>query len=261
MGNLEGRWALVTGASSGLGADFARDLAARGCKLVLVARREERLRRLAAELSGAETRVVALDLARDESPDVLAERLRAEAIELHVLVNNAGAGVFGPFVASEWSRQRDMLALDVVALTQLTHRFALDMAARGAGYILQVSSIGAFLPTPTYATYSAAKSFVLSFGEALARELRPSGVRVCTLCPGVTETEFFEAAGQPRSLFQRLSVMPSPVVAKAGIDALLRGRTSLVPGLPNKLSAFSMRFLPRSVQAAIAGHLMTFGAR
>ena len=151
-----------------------------------------------------------------------------------MLVNNAGAGVFGPFLATDWARQRQMLALDVVALAHLTHRFAKDMAARGGGYILQVASIGAFTPTPTYATYSAAKSFVLSFGEALARELKPQGVRVCTVCPGVTETEFFDAAGQPRSLFQRMSVMPATAVVKASVGALLRGKTSVVPGLLNK---------------------------
>ena len=264
MESLRDRWVLVTGASSGLGADFARDFAKRGCKLVLVARREERLAQLAAELAndhGADTRVVALDLGGEGAADELHDLLRAEGIDVHVLVNNAGAGVFGPFLASEWPRQRQMLALDIVALTHLTHRFAKDMAARGDGYVLQVSSIGAFLPTPTYASYSAAKSFVLSFGEALARELKPHGVRVCTLCPGVTETEFFAAAGQPRSLFQRMSVVPSPAVVKIGVEALLRGRTSVVPGLLNKVSALSMRLFPRQWQAATAHALMVYGAK
>ena len=264
MEDLRDRWVLVTGASSGLGADYARNFAARGCKLVLVARREERLAKLAAELAaahGTETRAVAMDLTRDESPEELHDLLRAAGVDVHVLVNNAGAGVFGPFLASAWSRQRQMLALDVVALTHLTHLFAKDMAARGSGYLLQVASIGAFLPTPTYATYSAAKSYVLSFGEALARELKPHGVRVCTVCPGVTETEFFEAAGQPRSLFQRMSVVPAASVVKASVNALLRGKTSVVPGLMNKVSAVSMRLFPRQAQAATAHALMVFGAK
>jgi len=264
MEDLRDRWVLVTGASSGLGADFAREFAARGCKLVLVARREGRLAKLAAELTGShrtETRVVAADLTREEAIEELHDLTRAEGIDVHVLVNNAGAGVFGPFLASDWARQRQMLALDVVALAHLTHRFAKDMAARGGGYILQVASIGAFTPTPTYATYSAAKSFVLSFGEALARELKPQGVRVCTVCPGVTETEFFDAAGQPRSLFQRMSVMPATAVVKASVGALLRGKTSVVPGFLNKATAVSMRFAPRQLQAAAAHALMLFGAK
>ena len=264
MEELRDRWVVVTGASSGLGADYARAFAARGCKLVLVARREERLAQLAEELGaahGTETRVVALDLARDDAADALHDRLAAEGIDVHVLVNNAGAGVFGPFLATEWSRQRQMLALDVVALAHLTHRFAKGMVTRGSGYILQVASIGAFLPTPTYASYSAAKCFVLSFGEALARELGPQGVRVCTVCPGVTETEFFEAAGQPRSLFQRISVMPAKAVVASSVRALLRGKTSVVPGLMNKVSALTMRFLPRQAQAAMAHALMVYGAK
>ncbi len=264
MESLRDRWVLVTGASSGLGADFARNFAARGCKLVLVARREERLAQLAAELAkhhGTETRVVALDLTVDDAAEQVRDLLLAEGIDVHVLVNNAGAGAFGPFLASDWSRQRQTLALDVMALAHLTHCFAKDMATRGSGYVLQVASIGAFLPTPTYATYSAAKSFVLSFGEALARELAPQGVRVCTVCPGVTETEFFEAAGQPRSLFQRMSVMASPAVVKISIDALLRGKTSVVPGLLNKVSSLSMRLLPRQMQAVVAHALMVFGAK
>ncbi len=264
MESLRDRWVLVTGASSGLGADFARAFAARGCKLVLVARREERLATLAAELAknhGTDARVVALDLARDESPGELHDLLRAEGIDVHVLVNNAGAGVFGPFLASEWSRHQQMLALDVIALAHLTHCFAQGMVVRGEGYVLQVASIGAFLPTPTYAAYSAAKSFVLSFGEALARELKPQGVHVCTVCPGVTETEFFDAAGQPRSLFQRMSVMSSEAVVEISINALLRGKTSVVPGVMNKISTLSTRLLPRQLQAAMAHALMVFGAK
>ena len=152
MTDLKGRWALITGASSGLGVDFARDLAARGCKLVLVARREDRLKQLAAELAGTETRVVALDLRAPDAATSLYERLRTEGIAVDVLVNNAGFGLYGPFLASEWDRQRDMLELDVVALTHLTHVFVRDMAERGAGWVLLVSSIGAVQPTPTYAT-------------------------------------------------------------------------------------------------------------
>ena len=260
MTDLNGRWALVTGASSGLGADFARELAVRGCKLVLVARREDRLKLLASELAGAETRVVPLDLRAPDAAKTLYERLRAEGVGVDVLVNNAGFGLYGPFVASEWNRQRDMLELDVVALTHLTHVFARGMAERGAGWVLLVASIGAFQPTPTYATYSAAKAYVLSFGEALAAELRPRGVRVCTTCPGVTATEFLAVAGQKRSLYQRLFMMQSPDVVRSSVRALLARRTSVVPGIGNKVAAFSMRFTPRRLQAAMAASAMTMGA-
>jgi short-subunit dehydrogenase len=154
-----------------------------------------------------------------------------------------------------------MLELDVLALVHLTKVFATDMAARGQGWILQVASIGAFQPTPTYASYSAAKSFVLSFGEAIAHELRAKGVRVCTVCPGVTATEFLAVAGQKTTLYQRMMMMQSPAVVRSAVRALLRGRTSVTPGIANAVSAFSMRFTPRRLQAAIASAAMNVGAR
>jgi short-subunit dehydrogenase len=264
MPEIRGRWALVTGASSGLGADFARELAGHGCNVVLVARREEPMKVLAAALAsahGVATRVIAMDLAQPEAPEALAARLRADGIAVEVLVNNAGFGVHGPFLEIPWERERQMLELDVVALAHLTKVFAREMAARGAGWILQVASIGAFQPTPTYATYSAAKSFVLSFGEAIAHELRPKGVRVCTVCPGVTATEFLAVAGQKPTLYQRLVMMQSPAVVRSAIKALLRGKTSVTPGIGNAVSAFSMRFTPRRLQAAIANAAMNVGAK
>ena len=227
---------------------------------MLVARREDRLKQLAAELAGTETRVVALDLRAPDAATSLHERLRAEGVAIDVLINNAGFGLYGAFLASEWNRQRDMLELDVVALTHLTHVFARDMAARGAGWVLLVASIGAFQPTPNYATYSAAKSYVLSFGEALAAELRPRGVRVCTTCPGVTATEFLAVAGQKRSLYQRAFMMQSPDVVRSSVRALLAGRTSVVPGIGNKVAAFSVRLMSRRLQAAMAAGAMTMGA-
>jgi short-subunit dehydrogenase len=264
MDDIRGRWALVTGASSGLGADFARDLAARGANVVMVARREEPMKALAAELErdhGVATRVLPFDLAAPDAPVALAERLRADGVAVDVLVNNAGFGVFGPFLEIPWEREREMLMLDVVALVHLTKIFAADMAKRGTGWILQVASIGAFQPTPTYASYSAAKSFVLSFGEAIAHELRPKGVRVCTVCPGVTATGFLAAAGQSPTLYQRMMMMQSPAVVRSAVKAMLRGRTSVTPGASNAFAAFSMRFTPRRAQAAIAKAAMNVGAR
>jgi short-subunit dehydrogenase len=262
MSEIRDRWALVTGASSGLGVDFARELAARGCRLVRVARREDRLKHLAEERAarrGVEARVVALDLGTPDGPRELHERMRADGIAVDLLVNNAGFGLHGPFLEIPWPRERQMLELDVLALVQLTKLFGADMKARGFGRILQVASIGAFQPSPTYATYSAAKAFVASFSEALAWELRGSGVSVTVVSPGVTATEFLQVAGQRKTLYQRMTMMQSPAVARIGIRAMLRGRTHVVPGLGNAFSAWSMRFVPRRAQAAIAGVAMTAG--
>ena len=177
----------------------------------------------------------------------LYDRIRALGLTVDVLINNAGFGVYGPFAEIPWEREEEMLRLDIVALVHLTKLFVRDMLARNLGYILQVSSIGAYQPSPTYATYSAAKAFVLSFGEALNYELRGTNVKVSVLSPGVTETEFLEVAGQARTLYQRMSMMPSRPVAEIGIDAMLRGKPSKVPGAMNAFATWSLRFMPRRV--------------
>src|SRR5512146_2868283 len=167
--------ALVTGASSGLGADFARQLAARGANLILVARREEQLRAVAAEIEAAHhvaTKVVPLDLAAPGAPDTLYQQLHDQGAQVDILVNNAGFGLYGDFTALPWEKEREMLVLDMIALTHLTRLFLADMLERNSGYILQVASIGAYQPSPSYAAYSAAKAYVLSLGEALNYELR-----------------------------------------------------------------------------------------
>ena len=262
MSTLKGKTALVTGASSGLGVDFATILAERGCNLVLVARREDRLQKLAEELRskhGIQTHVIAQNLSPLGSAQELYDRIRSLGLDIDVLVNNAGFGVHGPFTGIPWEREEQMLLLDVVALVHLTKLFVRDMVARDFGYVLQVSSIGAYQPSPTYASYSAAKAFVLSFGEALSYELRGTNVKVSVLSPGVTETEFLQVAGQQRSLYQRMSMMPSRPVAEIGIDAMLRGKPSKVAGVMNALTAWSLRFMPRRLQAAMASAAMQLG--
>lgn len=263
MSDLKGKTALVTGASSGLGTDFAAILAERGCNLLLVARREDRLQKLAAELRqrhGVQVHVIALDLAPIGAAQVLYDRIRGLGLNVDVLINNAGFGVYGPFVEVPWEREQEMLTLDIVALVHLTKLFVRDMVARDFGYVLQVSSIGAYQPSPTYGTYSAAKAFVLSFGEALSYELRNTKVKVSVLSPGVTETEFLDVAGQKRSLFQRLSIMKSRPVAEIGINAMLAGKPSKVAGAMNGLTAWSLRFMPRRLQAAMANAAMHVGS-
>jgi hypothetical protein len=249
----------VTGASSGFGADFARILAAQGCELVLVARREDRLKALAEELArdhGATSHVIAQSLSEPGTPELLADRVAALGKPVDVLINNAGFGIHGNFLDQPWERQRELLELDVVSLVHLTRLFAPGMRERGRGWILLVSSIGAFQATPSYATYSAAKSFVLSFGEALGQELRGSGVKLSVLCPGVAATEFIESAGQRKTLYQRLSIMKSRTVAEAGIRAMLAGKSCRIPGLQNSIPVFLMRFTPRRVATALAGLFM-----
>lgn len=263
MTDLRGKTALVTGASSGLGVDFATILAERGCHLVLVARREDRLRALANDLAqrhGVQAQAIAMDLAVPGAAQALYDRLAAQKVAIDVLINNAGFGVHGAFLEIPWEREDEMLRLDIVSLVHLTKLFVRDMVARNFGYVLQIASIGAYQPTPTYASYSAAKAFVLSFGEALGYELRHTNVKVSVLSPGVTATEFLAVAGQRHSLFQRLSMMQSRPVAEIGIDAMLRGRPSKVAGAMNALAAWSLRFVPRRLQAAMANFAMVAGA-
>jgi len=260
--DVRGKRALVTGASSGLGVDFARELAKRGCHVILVARREEPMRELADELRrdhGVEVDVVAMDLAPAEAPVELHRRVGEMGRQVDVLVNNAGFGVYGEFVALSWERERAMLELDVLTVVHLTKLFARNMVARGFGRILQVASVGAYQPTPTYACYAAAKGFVLQFSEAVNFELRGTGVTSTAVSPGVTATEFLEVSGQEPTLYQRLFMMKSEDVARIGVRALLRRRASIVPGWRNALLAWSVRFLPRRLATYTAWLTMRSG--
>jgi len=259
MSMLRDRWALVTGASSGLGLGFAGELASRGAHLVLVARRQDRLLALAQELRsrfGRQVEPIAMDLAAESAPVELHGRLKAAGRNIDVLINNAGLGLYGPFMDIPWERERGMLQLDIVTLVHLTRLFVPDMVARRFGFVLQVSSIGAFQPTPLYASYSAAKAFVLSHGEALNYELRGTGVSCTVLSPGVTATEFLEVSGQRATFYQRRMMMQSADVTRIGVEAMLRGKPSVVPGLMNALTAFGTRFMPRRLAAAIAYRTM-----
>lgn len=257
--SLSGRTALVTGASSGLGVDFARELAQRGCRLVLVARREELLKQLQAEVQsrhGVTAIVMTLDLGDPGAPQMLYDALKAQGVAVDILVNNAGFGLFGRELDIPWERTREMLTLDIVALTHLTKLFARDMVKRGFGRMLQVASIGAYQPSPTYAAYSAAKSYVRSFSQALNFELRGTGVSSTVISPGITATEFLKVSGQKPTAYQRLMMMSSADVARIGIRAMLKGRYSVVPGFLNWLTALFTMVTPDPVNAAAAYRLM-----
>lgn len=208
---------------------------------------------------GVDTKIISMDLSFDEAPQILFEKIDEHGIEIEILVNNAGYGLHGNFIDIDREAELNMLKLDILTLTHLTKLYARRMVERERGYILQVASIGAYQPSPTYASYSAAKSYVLYFGEALSYELRNTGVSCTVISPGITSTEFLEVAGQQPSLYQQLMMMESEDVASIGIKAMLKGKMSVIPGLMNKLTILSTKLLPSKLKAAIAHLTMTTG--
>lgn len=255
MKQFKGKTALVTGASSGLGSDFATILAEQGCHLVLVARREDRLIALKEKLQGlhkVEVRVIAKDLSNLANCQSLVDSLEQLKVSVDVLINNAGFGSGGAYVDQSWSKQHEMMRVNMDALAFLSHHFGQQMAANGGGYILQVSSVGGFTPCPGLAVYDATKAFVLVFGETLHYELARKNVVVSTLCPGATATEFFDVAGQKLSFMIKRSMMPSRRAAEIGLKGLAKRKMHIVPSLTNKLAVWSMKFTPRSWLSPIA---------
>ncbi|MFO0748725.1 MAG: SDR family oxidoreductase [Myxococcota bacterium] len=255
--DLRGRRAVVTGASSGIGRALALELAREGCDLVVAARREDRLDELAKELValGVRAELVAVDLAAPGGVDRLVAA--ATSAPVHVLVNNAGVGLYGPFRDQSWAEKRAVLMLNVVALTELTHHFVGHMLAHGQpSGILNVSSISAFQATPSFAVYGPSKSYVRDFSESLAYELADANVRVTCLCPGGTVTEFSDHAGQTLKGVAEHVMMDAEDVARIGIRALRRGRRTVVAGGVNKVSTLVTRFMPRRVSAWMADFAM-----
>ncbi len=239
--------ALITGASSGIGASLARQLAARKLDCVLTARRTDRLEALAKELQaahGVRTLVVTSDLGTGSGPEKLIADVARAGFAVDVLINNAGFGVHGTFIEQPADRVRQMVELNLVSLTTLTQHYAKEMVSRGRGRILQVSSIGAFQPSPLYAVYSATKAYVLSFSEAVNYELKGTGVSITTVCPGLTATEFHEVAEHPKPKWMKVITMTADEVASASIAALDRGQAVLTPGLANKITALFPRLIP-----------------
>jgi short-subunit dehydrogenase len=252
------QWALVTGASSGLGIEFAKILASKGYNLVLVARREAPMTRLAQELRQAHDIKVAvepLDLTEQNVAHVLKENLRARGIVPDVLVNNAAFGLTARFVDHDPAKLRQMLQLDIVATTELAHAFAKSMMERGSGHILFVASIAGFTPTPMLAAYGAAKAYVISLAESLRAELAPK-IGVTVLSPGLMDTGFFEVASFVPPKAARISVLPPAEVAAIGLAALFSGKSGVVAGRLNRIMTFSSRFLSRHRQAKMGLSMM-----
>lgn len=248
--------ALVTGASNGIGLDLARIFAANGHDLVLVARSEGKLQEIAVELEKRNqitAHVVACDLSGSTAARDLVKELDDRGIAVDVLVNNAGFGLSGPFAENELERELDMIRVNVVALTALTKLLLKPMLARKRGRILNVASTAAFQPGPLMAVYYATKAYVLSFSEAIADELRGSGVTVTTLCPGPTATGFAEVARMSQSrLFTMMRPMSSTRVARAGYRGLMSGKHLVIPGALNKALVQSERVSPRRVVTILA---------
>lgn len=244
---------LVTGASSGLGAEFARQCARRGDELVLVARRKDRLDALAAEIGG-KAHVVPADLAAAGAAAGLVRELEGRGLRTRILVNNAGFGLAGRFAKLPRERQLEMIDLNIRALTELTHLVLPGMVDAREGGILNVASTAAFQAGPGFAVYFATKAFVLSFSEALHQELKRTGVKVSALCPGPTRTEFGEVAGVTSGSFDRFAADAAAVVA-AGLRGLERNKAIIVPGLTNKFTAQSNRVIPRAAMRRIVHSL------
>jgi short-subunit dehydrogenase len=248
--------ALITGGSGGIGFEIAKVLARDGFDIVIVARKRETLEGAAGQLVGkfgGRVQVFAADLRLSNAPQAIADFLHNENIPIEVLVNNAGFGLGGGFADTDLRRELDMIQVNIAALTHLTKLFLPAMIKRRSGRVMNLASTAAFQPGPLMAVYYASKAYVLSFSEALAEELRNTGVTVTALCPGPTATEFAATAQVTKSrLFSAFGMADPAEVAKFGVAAMMHGRRVAIPGIKNKIIAQSNRFAPREVVARIS---------
>jgi hypothetical protein len=244
-------YTLITGASGGIGYDLALLAAADGKNLVIVARSADKLSQLA-EIIRRNTKSdvisVDVDLSEEAGVNKLISEITAKNIQIDTLINNAGFGDFGDFAKADLAKNMEMIRLNISALTQLTHFAMQGMIKSGKGRIMNVASTAAFMPGPGMAVYYASKAYVLSFSEALTRELKGNGITVTTLCPGPTDTGFAITAGLGKSLMHRMLLPQTSIqVAKAGYKAMLKGKAIEIPGFMNKLSTMTPRFTPRGI--------------
>ena len=242
--DFKGRWALVTGASAGIGAELARQLAGCGAKLILTARRKDRLDALAAELTskGTDVRVVAADLNDPAAPQQIYEATEAAGLEVDILINNAGLGQFGAFQTSPIDQELAQVRVNCEAMVRLSRLFVPRMVERRRGWILILASTASFQPLPYFATYAASKAFDRFFALGLAAEVARYGVKVTALCPGPTESEFFSISRA--TIFEERGVQPTAEVARIGIEGLARGKRTVLPSAEGRLTSFIVRFLP-----------------
>ncbi len=242
--------ALITGASGGIGLKLAHHFAKDGHNLVLVARSKDKLEKLAGNLKdrfNIQTEVIIADLGATGAVDRLLEELSNRNISVDILVNNAGFGLYGEFFETQWEEEKEMMMVNMMALTELTKRLVPSMMERKSGKILNVASTAAFQPGPLMAVYYATKAYVLSFSEALENELKGTGVSVSILCPGPTDTGFQQRASMEESKLLEGGVMSVDQVADIAYKEFMAGKTLIIPGSQNKLLAFMIRFLPRKM--------------
>lgn len=250
--DFQGRWALITGASAGIGVALARELARHGAKLILSARRADRLEALAAELrgQGSDVRIVPADLNDPAAPRAIYDATESAGIEVDILINNAGLGSFGEFHTNPIEQELSQVHVNCDAVVHLARLFVPRMVERRRGWMLITASTASFQPVPYISTYAATKAFDRMFALGLAQEVARYGVRVTALCPGPTESEFFDVARA--GVFRKGGVQSAEAVARIGIQALARGRRTIVPNLSGRLSAFAVRLLPnRLITAAV----------
>jgi hypothetical protein len=251
-----GKWALVTGASAGIGTALARQLAAGGTNLVLTARRQDRLDSVAREVGDTykiQTEIFVADLAKASAPEEIFRFTENHGIEVSLLVNNAGFGQFGELHKVEIERLLGMVQVNCGAVLHLTRLYLPKMVAKRSGDVLIVASTASFQAVPYISTYAATKAFDLFLAEGLAEELKPYGIRVCALCPGTTESEFHEVAGHPAHSKGRQQT--AETVAKNGLKALVAGKSYVISGLGNYLGAQGERLVPRRFVTKIAAKL------
>jgi len=252
----EGKWALITGASAGIGMALARELAAAGTNLVLTARRRDRLAGLAGELSAKHnirTLVCVADLAHPLGPQEIFSFTESKNIVIDLLVNNAGFGAYGEFSKVSTDRLVEMTQVNCTAVVHLTHLYLPGMIARKTGDILILASTAAFQPVPYISIYAATKAFDLFFAEGLAEEVREYGIRVCALCPGSTESEFHQIAGQRQHT--KRPPESAQKVARVGLKALAAGKATVISGFSNWLGAETVRIVPRRLATRITGSI------
>jgi uncharacterized protein len=252
-----GKWALITGASAGIGLEFAKLLARNGAHLILTARRTDRLQQIAAELKSAHNvnvEVFSADLARPEAPTQIHDFTTSQKIEVEFLINNAGFGAFGYAHEIPAKKMLEMIQVNCSVVVHLTRLYAPTMVALGHGDILIVASLASFQPVPFNSVYAATKAFDLLFAEGIAEELRPSGVNVCALCPGSTTTEFQKVAEQPDRIFK--SAETAEKVARVGLEAIAAGKSYVISGAMNNIMKQAQRLAPRSLVTKMAANMM-----
>jgi len=252
-----GKWALITGASAGIGLEFAKLLAAGGANLVLTARRSDRLKNIASELSaqyGVKIEIFSADLLRSEAPAEIFNFTSGKNIEVELLINNAGFGAFGYVHEIPVEKMLEMIQVNCSAVVRLTRLYLPLMVARKHGDVLIVASLASFQAVPFSTVYAATKAFDLSFAEGVAEELRGSGVRVCALCPGTTNTEFQQVAKQPERVFRSAETADKP--ARVGLEALAAGKAYVISGFMNKLMKEGQRLAPRGFVTRTAAKMM-----